>query len=135
MALDFVLALALSTLAFLHFAYASSSYYRALNGRARTPLAFWILQGVAWALLLASVLPCVRRWELEIGLTTWFGTITVAVLVVAVLVNYRWSLVALSWRLNPLAQLFKALPEAGEQGNIGRGRGVENRGVEVQERA
>lgn len=92
------LALVLSLLAFLHFVFCSRGYYRELSGWPRSAFDFWLLQSVAWGFLLVSIIPCVLRWGFEIGLTIWFGLITVSALLVAVAVNYAWPLVSSLWR-------------------------------------
>jgi hypothetical protein len=47
-----------------------------------------LLQVIGWTLLALSIAPCVARSGWSAGLVLWFGLLTVAVLVVALLLTY-----------------------------------------------
>lgn len=68
---------------------------RQIVGRSTAAPVRHLAKGLAWCLLVLSIAPVVQVYGLSIGLSMWFGLLSVMALVVGLTLSYRSSLLGL----------------------------------------
>ena len=78
-----MLALLLSAAGFAALALAMQRHHRDLFGRSPSPFRARALFIAGWVLLIAAMLPCIAASGWAVGLTLWFGTVSITGFIVA----------------------------------------------------
>ena len=68
-----------------------TKHARNVFGRAHKEHTQTIMRMTGWALITASLWPCIAWWGVAIGLVAWFGLATAAALLVAIALSYAPS--------------------------------------------